>query len=495
MNRNRPEWAVWLKMVILTISILGSAWGQAPPPGFSQSIVMVRAVRQGWDYKEPWQQEGMAQGVGTGFIIEGNRIVTNAHNVSDCKYIELKKQNQAKRYLASIAFIGHDCDLALLNVADASFFAGTTPLEIGALPSVNSTVQTVGFPMGGQDVSITEGVVSRIQMDSYSHSGADAHLVIQTDAAINPGNSGGPVLQQGKVVGVAFQGLRAADNIGYMIPTTVIRHFLKDIEDGKYDGFGSLGFIFAKGLHSKSYREYLKVPEGASGVVVIRPLINTSVQELFEKNDVITKIDEYEVNDDGQVKIYGLMLDMSEVTETRQIGEKVKLTFLRGGERHEVEATVALNRGAFEYAREYDMPPRYAVFAGLVFQGVSRNFLETWGASWPSELPHNLRYLVSMAQELNTEKERREWVVLGSILADEINAYSEDFRNQIVESINGKPVWRLEDVAQGFENPEGDFVELRFLGQKLPLVLKAAAVKARMEDILKKYQIAAGKRL
>ena len=102
-------------------------------------------------------------------------------------------------------------------------------------------------------------------MDTYAHTGADSHLVIQTDAAINPGNSGGPVMQDGKVVGVAFQGLRQADNIGYMIPTTVIRHFLADINDGKYDGFGSLGVMLYPGLHNPSYKDYLKVPAGPAG--------------------------------------------------------------------------------------------------------------------------------------------------------------------------------------------------------------------------------------
>ncbi len=123
--------------------------------------------------------------------------------------------------------------------------------------------------MGGDRISVTEGVVSRIESDIYAHSGADDHLVIQTDAAINPGNSGGPVIQNGKVVGVAFQGLQEADNIGYMIPTTVIKHFLKDIQDGKYDSFGSMGVMFFPGLHNESYRNYLKVPNDQDGLVVL----------------------------------------------------------------------------------------------------------------------------------------------------------------------------------------------------------------------------------
>jgi len=222
---------------------------------YEESVVMILAVNQDYDFATPWKKGQMGRGTGSGFIIDGNRILTNAHNVANYRYLEVKKQNLAKRYPAQVQFVGHDCDLALITVADPEFFSGTVPLAFGALPEMNSTVQTCGFPMGGRQVSMTEGVVSRLETSAYSHSEASQHLVVQTDAAINPGNSGGPVLQDGKVVGVAFQGLSSAENIGYMIPTTVISHFLKDVEDGTYDGFGRLGISLFPGLHNPYYKE------------------------------------------------------------------------------------------------------------------------------------------------------------------------------------------------------------------------------------------------
>ena len=65
---------------------------------------------------------------------------------------------------------------------------------------------TYGFPAGGEQISYTRGVVSRIEVEGYVHIGNRAFLAVQTDAAINPGNSGGPVIQDDKVVGVAFEG-------------------------------------------------------------------------------------------------------------------------------------------------------------------------------------------------------------------------------------------------------------------------------------------------
>ncbi|MCD6392053.1 MAG: trypsin-like peptidase domain-containing protein [Planctomycetes bacterium] len=463
--------------------------GSISANAMEKSVVMIRSVSQDFDYVTPWKQMTMGQGLGSGFIIEGDRILTNAHNVSNNKYIEVKKQNLAKRYPAVVTFIGHDCDLAVLAVLDQGFFSDMTALELGGIPAVNSTVQTYGFPVGGRQLSTTEGVVSRVQMGTYSHSQADAHLVVQTDAAINPGNSGGPVMQAGKVVGVAFQGLRAADNIGYMIPTTVIHHFLADIADGKYHGFGSLGFTFFPGLHSKSYARYLKVPADTQGIVILNTMMHSSVENIFQRNDVITKVDDYSIDNDGMVTIYGLSIHMSEVIEQKQIGDTVDIAFYRDGELVQHEATVALNRPILAYDRQYDVPPRYVVYAGLTFVPVTRNYLEVWGSSWLADMPFYLRYLFFDSERLNTDCERKEYVVLSEILPDEVNSYSSGFEDQVVDSVNGTPIRRLSDLPQALTSRDTGFLVIKFMGMERPLVLDAEKAEVAQHRTLEKYNV------
>ncbi len=481
--------------VLLVLPAALSFGSAGQEKGLDKSVVLIRTVKQDYDYVTPWKQKTMTQGLGSGFVIAGKRILTNAHNVSNWRYIELRKENIAKRFPAKVEFVGHDCDLAVLKVADESFFDGTVPLELAGLPEVNSTVSTYGFPVGGNRISVTEGVVSRIETDTYVHSGADSHLVIQTDAAINPGNSGGPVIQAGKVVGVAFQGLRSADNIGYMIPTTVIRHFLKDIEDGRYDGFGSLGVLLYPGLHSASYADYLKVPQGQQGIVVISTIMHSSVESILKPQDVLTQIDEYEIDNDGMVRIHGLMLHLSEVIEQKQIGEKAELTFYRQGRRMTETATVALNRPIFEYARQYDAAPRYVCFAGLTFVPATRNFLETWGPEWLADIPYYLRYLFNNSMQLNTDRQRKEYVVLGEILPDEANAYCTDFKKLVIESINGVTIRSLDDVVTAFKQPIGGYHLLKFMGEHRVLPIDAAKAESRHRLILEKYQVPAESRL
>lgn len=479
------------KILFVLITFLSAGICTAEPPDMTKSVVMIQTAKQSYNYSTPWKQQSTTAGVGSGFIIAQNRILTNAHNISDNRFIIVKKENIAKKYPASVEFVGHDCDLAVLKIYDQSFFDGTEPLDFGQLPKVNSTVSTYGFPLGGEHISVTEGVVSRIQTDIYVHTGADSHLVVQTDAAINPGNSGGPVMQDGKVIGVAFQGMLAADNIGYMIPTTVIRHFLDDINDGRYDSFGSLGVTLFPGLHNDSYYDFLKIPADTQGVIVTNVILNSSAEKVLQKDDCITKIDDYDIDNDGMIAIYGTKHYMSEVIEQKQIGQKVILTYWRSGQKNTAELTIQLNRPIFEYARLYDNPPRYVCFAGLTFVSASRNFLETWGRDWLKEIPHTLRYLFSDSDKLNTDRNRKEYVVLSEILSDEINAYADGFINKPLENINGIPIMSLDDVKKAFENKDADFYILKFMNSDRPLPIEAKKAHQRNEIILKKYNVPA----
>ena len=207
----------------------------AQPNEIRKSLCRINNTAQEFNYRVPWLPGGMSGGSGTGWVVKKDRLMTNAHVVSNAKLLTVEKENDPKKYVATVEFIAHDCDLALLKVEDPGFWKDTKPLALGSVPEIESSVSVYGYPIGGQRMSVTKGIVSRIDFLTYSHSVMDSHLCIQIDAAINPGNSGGPVLQGGKVVGVAFQGYSGdvAQNVGYMIPTPVIGHFLKDIEDGQ----------------------------------------------------------------------------------------------------------------------------------------------------------------------------------------------------------------------------------------------------------------------
>jgi len=235
----------------------------------SRSLVRIEATSQEPNYKSPWSPGDVSSGLGAGFVVAGKRIMTNAHVVSNARFLTVFKEGDPNPYIAKVLQIAHDCDLALLGIENLEFFKDTLPLDFGGIPEIESVVSAYGYPVGGTRLSVTRGIVSRIDFQSYSHSGMDSHLAIQIDAAINPGNSGGPVMQNGKVVGVAFQGYSGdvAQNVGYMIPTPVIHRFLKDVEDGRYDRYVDLALTYSN-LFNPAARRALGLDGDNSGVVV-----------------------------------------------------------------------------------------------------------------------------------------------------------------------------------------------------------------------------------
>src|SRR5947209_4856386 len=234
-----------------------------------KSLVRITATEVAPDYRAPWNAGMLGRGVGAGFVIEGNRIMTNAHVVSNSRYLTVERDGDPNKYPAKVLFVAHDCDLALITVDAPNFYKDMLPLKFGGIPALESTVSAYGYPIGGERMSVTAGIVSRIDFQLYTHSSIDQHLAIQISAQINPGNSGGPVMQNAKVVGVAFQGYSGdvAQGVAYMIPTPVIRRFLKDIEDGHYDRYVDLGITYGK-LQNTAQRHFLGLKDDGRGTLV-----------------------------------------------------------------------------------------------------------------------------------------------------------------------------------------------------------------------------------
>lgn len=221
-------------------------------PEILDSVVKVYATHCEPNFSLPWQRRRQVQSTSSGFIIstpKGRRLLTNAHSVEHYTVVQVKKRGSDVKYQCTVLAIAHECDLALMTVEDEAFWDGTQPLLPGGLPMLQDAIAVIGYPIGGDTVSVTAGVVSRLEMMAYSHGQAEL-LGVQVDSAINPGNSGGPAFNdQRQVVGVAFQGLAPteAEAIGYIIPWVVVSHFLDDVDrHGRYTGFCYAGFEWSK---------------------------------------------------------------------------------------------------------------------------------------------------------------------------------------------------------------------------------------------------------
>ncbi|MEI7602007.1 MAG: PDZ domain-containing protein, partial [Aestuariivirga sp.] len=336
-------------------------------------------------------------------------------------------------------------------------------------------------------VSVTRGVVSRIDFQGYSHSGIDQHLAIQIDAAINPGNSGGPVLQEHKVVGVAFQGYSGsvAQNVGYMIPTPVIGRFLKDVSDGHYDHYTDIA-VSHFSIENPAQIKALKLEDNGMGVMVSHAENAGAASGKLNTGDVILAIDGNPVFNNGLIKVEGEFMDMNEIVERKFAGDNITLDILRDGKKDKVNITLQRFLPYLAMGEQYNQRPRYVLFAGMLFQPMNRNLMEAHGIHDPL-----VSYTFDNYLSKEIYKERPEVVVLTSILPDEVNSYLQGFQQSIVDEVNGVKIKTLKDVADALKKKEGDgkFIVIKLLEKNRPLVLKRDLAEAAHPHIMETYHI------
>ncbi len=346
----------------------GVADDSAQEAKIRDSVVKISATMRIPDLTKPWTKHSPSEASGTGVVIEGKRILTNAHVVTYASQLFVESNQSSEKLPAQVVAVSPGIDLAVLKLEDESFFDKRTPLpRTTALPEVKETVLAYGYPQGGSTLSITKGIVSRIEFTAY---GEDVSGVrVQVDAAINPGNSGGPALIDGKMIGVIFSKLTQADNIGYIIPSEEVDLFLKDVADGRYDGKPAIHEPLQT-LENDALRSFLRVDRKTQGMVVHGPN-PADPKDPLRTFDLITKIGGHEIDNTGMVKINDrLRLNFHYFVQRVARDNKVPLTVIRQGKPMEIDLPVKSHypmlieplRGKY---------PSYFVYGPLVFSPVT----------------------------------------------------------------------------------------------------------------------------
>jgi S1-C subfamily serine protease len=457
----------------------------AKPNGpVQKSLVRITATSLDPDYKAPWNAGALERGVGAGFVISGNRIMTNAHVVANSRYVTVERDGDPNKYPAKVQFIANDCDLAVITVPAPDFFKNMLPLQFGAIPALESTVSAYGYPIGGERMSVTTGIVSRVDFQLYTHSSVDQHLAIQISAQINPGNSGGPVMQDGKVVGVAFQGYSGdvAQGVAYMIPTPVIKRFLQDISNGHYDEYPDLAITYAK-LQNPAQRRFLGLKDDDRGVLVSSVVAAGPSDSILYPGDVLLAIEGHPIASDANVELDGERAQFEEVVERKFKGDSVKMDIFRN--KQPLTVTIKLYK-PWPYSVQghtYDVRPRYVLYGGLLFQPLNLDMLEAYRTA-DLRVRHFFEYFVLDQLYL----QHPDVIVLSNILPDPINTYLAPYRGGIVDEVNGKKIRTLDELASAFaESPER--LVIRMIGDGPPLVLNRSQIEAARERIKTRYNV------
>lgn len=450
----------------------------------TDSVVKVFATWNTIDYVNPWQSRGVQEITGSGCIIQGNRVLTNAHVVNQNTFIQVRRESSQKKYIAKVETVGNDCDLAILLVEDPEFFEGVSPLEIGELPNLQDKVTVIGFPMGGDKLSITQGVVSR--MESMGYINSNQYLLgVQIDAAINPGNSGGPAINNGKIVGIVMQGIDYSQNIGYIIPTPVINHFLNDLKAGQYAGFPSLGIYFSN-TENKALRKYYGAVDDSGGVIVNSILPFSSADGLLKEGDIILEVNGVAISDDATFVFRdNERLDMAHLINMQKVGETAVLKIRRDGKVNIVKIPLKPLLALVKIAN-YSEKPSFYIYGGLIFTVLSTDLISLLGGN--DNLPplSFLYYSVGLGR-LN-EKRKEDIVVLLKVLPDEINIGYHGRGYGIITKVNGKEIDSFKQFVKLIEDTQGENIvfEDEF---KNKIILSCKDIDKITQDIIRRNNI------
>lgn len=459
--------------------------GNLQDSNFLNAVVKVYCTHTAPDYSLPWQKQRQFTSTGSAFMIGDGKLLTNAHCVEHDTQVKVKRRGDDTKYVAKVLARGVECDIALLSVESEEFWKGAEPLHFGHLPRLQDAVTVVGYPLGGDTISVTKGVVSRIEVTSYAH-GSSELLGIQIDAAVNPGNSGGPAFNDdGECIGVAFQVYRSDDveNIGYVIPTTVVSHFLQDYErNGKYTGFPSLGVLLQK-LENPALRACLKVPSN-EGVLIRKVEPTSDAHNTLKEGDVIVSFDGVRVGCEGTVPFRSTeRIAFRYLISQKFAGDTTELGIIRAGELMKVQIVLSPRVDLVPYHIEGGQPS-YLIVAGLVFTPLSEPLIQE-----ECEDSIGLKLLTKARYSLANFK-GEQIVVLSQVLANEVNIGYEDISNEQILKLNGKRIRNIHHLAHLLDSCKDKYLVFEFADNFL-VVLEREAALATSASILKDYGIPA----
>ncbi|XP_050266586.1 protease Do-like 2, chloroplastic isoform X1 [Quercus robur] len=458
--------------------------GNLQEAAFLNAVVKVYCTHTAPDYSLPWQKQRQFTSTGSAFMIGDGKLLTNAHCVEHDTQVKVKRRGDDTKYVAKVLARGVDCDIALLSVESKEFWEGAEPLNFGHLPRLQEAVTVVGYPLGGDTISVTKGVVSRIEVTSYAHGSSDL-LGIQIDAAINPGNSGGPAFNdRGECIGVAFQVYRSeeAENIGYVIPTTVVSHFLNDYErHGKYTGFPCLGVLLQK-LENPALRACLKV-QSNEGVLVRRIEPTSDAHSVLKEGDVIVSFDDVRVGCEGTVPFRtNERIAFRYLISQKFAGDVAELGIIRAGNFMKVQVALNPRVHLVPYHIDGDQPS-YLIIAGFVFTPLSEPLIDE-----ECEDSIGLKLLAKAHYSLAKFK-GEQIVVLSQVLANEVNIGYEDMSNQQVLKFNGTQIKNIRHLAHLVDSACKDKYLVFEFEDNYVAVLERETASAASSSILKGYGI------
>lgn len=424
----------------------------APGPSPSNSLVRVNATLQAYNFLRPWEKGNPTPRRGLGALLKGGRVLVTAELIVNATYIELELPVTGEKAPARIVGLDYEANLALLAPMDekSQLFARMTPLELDTTVKAPDVISIWQVEDNGDGVSTNVDVL-RTTVSDYFVSGS-VLLVYQVKGSLQyRANSFTlPAVRKNKLVGLLLS-YDSKEQTSTVLPAPVIQHFLDDLADGKYEGFPSVGIGFAQMLDDQ-FRKFSGL-DGIEGGVFVRDLAKegAAAKSGLQKGDVIVKIGGNEIDSRGNYlhPQYGKLNFSHLVRGGAKVGDTLKFDIIREGKPLAID--VKLERRTPESflidPYMFDRGPRYLIYGGLIFQELTRPYLESWGKDWTTRAPFSLVYTAANPDKYEKQG-RKKLVFLSQVLRTPATLGYENVNSVVVEKVDGKAINSIADLAE-----------------------------------------------
>jgi serine protease Do len=280
-------------------------------------------------------------GAASGFLVSSDGlIVTNKHvvNRSDVDYSVFL--SDGSKHAARVVARDPVHDIAIVKIEGSNFPA----LQFGSSEQLKAgqSIVVIGNPLGDFPNSVSTGVVSGLARsivagDSLGQS-EQLKNVIQTDAAINPGNSGGPMLNlRGEVVGVNVAMAAGSENIGFALPSDLVKSVVESVQATGEIARPFLGVRYTQITPVIQEQNRLPFDYGVLVVGGEQPselaVVPGSPADKagLEEGNIILEIDGGRLEPEHS---------LAEAIQAKKVGEQVSLTVWQAGETRQITITL-----------------------------------------------------------------------------------------------------------------------------------------------------------
>ncbi|MDX2082322.1 MAG: PDZ domain-containing protein [Terrimicrobiaceae bacterium] len=466
-----------------------------PAVSLAQSVIRVNSTNQSFDFLRPWMKKAPFPRRGLGVVLDGGLVLVTAELVANHNYVELEKAQSAEKSPAEVVRVDYDYNLALLKPADPKFLEDFRPLPLDSGAKVGDSALVLQLEPNG-DLAETTAKLTSITTSGYPFEGM-ALLVFRVSAPLQQrdGSFTVPTVRDGRLLGLLMR-YDPRMQTGDVIPPPVIQHFLDEHARPEFGGIPRAGLAFSH-TRDPQLRRYLGLNE-PGGVLVTDVLRDGAAATAgIKTGDVVLAVNGQAVDQDGNYADpeFG-RIPFSHLTNLKaHTADTVTFRIFREGKTFDVPVLLVPRDRSKMLSEPYimDRAPRFVVLGGLVFQELSRPYLQEWGGNWVQDAPQRLVHYDAFQNEVDPERGRI--IFLSQVLPTADTLGYEDLRDLVVTKVNGRTIRSLDDLSAAIKEPVDGFHRVEFEEDPHVLFLDAKSVEQNREALQSQYSLPVLERL